>query len=531
MDIVSLGFLFVIVLLGGVSAFMADWLGWRIGKKRHSILNMRPKHFARLVVTIAGALIPLATISILAGTSEGVRVWITQGRKAAQELPGVVQQRNLAQKELDVIRRQAEDLRLQNARGVRTLAVQDRTLNAQTTRLKEQRDRIQVQSDRIAKLGPRVLELTRTANLREKEVARLTLANRKVQASLSTATTNLRAGRADLRSLLGELRIIQTQTRKANEDRQTALATYTEIQARNIKLETRNNELDRNVADLTTRVDKLNAELTSLTAARDEALTESEAARSDLAALRVEVEGLQTARAQLQIELNRFKGDFVQTRTQPLTFRAGDEIARIVVPAGASVADARATIEAVLRQSRLEAERRGARPSTASNPPMRSADLIERNIEGRSVSAAEQIERLATGLAGGPSDSVLVARAALNFFGDEAVGLDLAAFPDPLVFRAGEVVAEGRLDSRRGDAAVYAQINEFLGTRVQERAREAKMVPLRAGGEESFGQIEPEQILEVIRVARSAERVYRLQAIAIGDIRAGDRLKIELRLK
>ena len=66
---------------------------------------------------------------------------------------------------------------------------------------------------------------------------------------------------------------------------------------------------------------------------------------------------------------------------------------------------------------------------------------------------------------------------------------------------------------------------------VQERARAANMVPVRSNGNPSFGEVEPAQILDVIRTARAEERVYRLQAIAAGEIRAGDRLKIELRIK
>lgn len=531
MDIVSLGFLFVLVLGGGASAWLADALGWKIGKKRHTMWGMRPKHFARFVVTIAGALIPLVTIGFLAGSFQGIRVWITQGREAAEQLPAVVRERDRARDELTGIQQQTAELRAGNLRSTTALAAQNATLAAQTQRLDEQRKKIDEQSKRIKALGPRLLALTNTARLRQVKVDRLTLANRRVQESLSDATESLNKGREDLKALTGELRIIKAQTDVAKEETRVARNTYTEIQNRNLELENRAIELDRNVRELTGRIDTLAAEISTLSTARDQARRETEAAESERDQLRTEVDRLERARSGLEEALTLYDRDFQQIRKQPLNFRAGDEIVRILVPAGTSFAESGAFVEALLRQARLEAERRGARSNPNTSPPMRAADLIPGTLNGKPISPAEQVERLATSLAGSPVDNVLVARSAFNIFGTEAVALDLSSYASPPVFRAGEVVAEGRLDSRRGDAAVYTQVQEFLSTRVQERAREAKMVPVIEAGQESFGQIEPAQILEVIRVARSEERVYRLQAIAVGEIRAGDRLRIELRLR
>lgn len=539
MDLVSLGFLFVIVLGGGASAFAADSLGWRIGKRRHSMFGMRPKHFARLVVTVTGALIPFFTILVLASLSAGVRVWILRGSQAIAELPGVIQERDQAQRDLDNAKRQAASLRGQNAISAGQLRAQETLLKSQETRLQAQMAQLKTQTERIKTLAPRIATLTGTLRLRQSDVKRLTSANRQVRNSLTDAQTTLADARTNLSKIKGEFRVIKAETRVAKQerdtarsDRKTAVNEYTDIQKRNVQLTAQNNQLESSIATLTAQVTQLNA-------AAQEARQASETARADLAALQVQVQGLQSARDQLQDELDETRyvagqilGDAQQARTLAPTFRARDELARLVIPAGASVDDARALVNGVLRLARIEAEKRGAAPTRPGVlPSMRAADLPERNLDGRPIGASEQIDRLAAQLAGRKTDSVLVARSVLNFFVGEAVALNLVVLPDPVVFRAGEVIAEGPLDSRRGDAGVYAQINEFLGTRVQGRAREAKLIPIRVNGEETFGEIPPEQILQTIRIAGEEQRRYRLQAVAVGDIRAGDRLKIELRLR
>ena len=86
MDGVATGFIVLMIALGGISAFVADILGYKIGKKRLSLWHIRPKYIARGSVTITGMLIPLITVLLLAASSAEFRTWITRGRKAVQEL-------------------------------------------------------------------------------------------------------------------------------------------------------------------------------------------------------------------------------------------------------------------------------------------------------------------------------------------------------------------------------------------------------------------------------------------------------------
>src|SRR5262245_23791402 len=71
---------------GGACAWLADWLGYKIGKKKLSIWHIRPRHVARITVVVAGMLIPVLTILIFYAVSSEFRMWLSKGSEAVAEL-------------------------------------------------------------------------------------------------------------------------------------------------------------------------------------------------------------------------------------------------------------------------------------------------------------------------------------------------------------------------------------------------------------------------------------------------------------
>ena len=65
MDILSVLFLAVVIILGGVIALIADRLGRTLGKKRLTYLKMRPRRTAEVITVAAGMLITLLTMVTL----------------------------------------------------------------------------------------------------------------------------------------------------------------------------------------------------------------------------------------------------------------------------------------------------------------------------------------------------------------------------------------------------------------------------------------------------------------------------------
>lgn len=76
----------VLVLTGGVIAFIGDRLGSKVGKKKLSLFGLRPKHTSILVTIITGILITIVTFGILAIASKDVRTALFGMNKLKAEL-------------------------------------------------------------------------------------------------------------------------------------------------------------------------------------------------------------------------------------------------------------------------------------------------------------------------------------------------------------------------------------------------------------------------------------------------------------
>lgn len=69
----SLILIFTVIIISGLIAFVGDWVGLKMGKKRVTVFGLRP-HFTAIVITvISGILIAIITITILAISSNDVR--------------------------------------------------------------------------------------------------------------------------------------------------------------------------------------------------------------------------------------------------------------------------------------------------------------------------------------------------------------------------------------------------------------------------------------------------------------------------
>ena len=72
-DMYSLILVFTLIVISGLIAFVGDWVGLKIGKKRVTIFGLRPHHTAIFITIISGILIAIITVTILAISSNDVR--------------------------------------------------------------------------------------------------------------------------------------------------------------------------------------------------------------------------------------------------------------------------------------------------------------------------------------------------------------------------------------------------------------------------------------------------------------------------
>lgn len=91
--------MFLLAVMGGVIAFIADKLGSKIGKKKLSVFGLRPHDTSVLLTVLSGVLIALFSVGILAVSSESARTALFGMEKLQKELFRLTAEKSTAEEE------------------------------------------------------------------------------------------------------------------------------------------------------------------------------------------------------------------------------------------------------------------------------------------------------------------------------------------------------------------------------------------------------------------------------------------------
>lgn len=69
----GLGLVLMLVVIGGIIAFIGDRIGMKIGKRRLSIFGLRPKHTSMLITIITGIVVAATSVLVMSIVSQDVR--------------------------------------------------------------------------------------------------------------------------------------------------------------------------------------------------------------------------------------------------------------------------------------------------------------------------------------------------------------------------------------------------------------------------------------------------------------------------
>lgn len=508
MDWLPIGFLLLIILVvGPLVAIVADELGRRLGKKRLSYKKLRPKHVARIGTAIAGAAIALVTVLIVFLASSGVRSWILEGRGAiarAQRLSG----------EVSDLQSQARELEKTNVAKTNEARRLDQQLNQQREKVRESQKRLQEAEAQVRVARGRVDDLTRQVREGTRRIAQ--------------TTRELERRRQELSALRETSRQIQVAASEAVKQRD-------EAQGDNNLLLRLNEELRETLRTRQREIGQLEQSRKDLEASVKSARDELEASRGELEAARRQLgetnNSLQNARAllaQQQQALNTALPNALFSRLSPLNFRAGEELARIQMPAMQSRAEAQAAFDRLLRDAGNVAIQRGA-TGTGNSPAAVPFPLNDPDT-GRSLTSAELETRIVSGMTGQSEPIAVVAITEWNHFRGEQVLLRFQPYRNPVIYNRDQPIAEARVDGRNSPEEVYRDLTAFFTGPIRERAIRDRMIPVR-GAEESFGMITTGQILDAVARIREENRVVRVIAVVRESTRAADPLDLYLRIR
>ena len=536
MDLFSLGFLLLILVASGGIAFVADGLGKKIGKKRLSLCGLRPKHVAQIGTVGMGVVVSFLTISLIAVFSRDARQWLKKGTGLISENRELDEKNRRAKEENDSLSKKGKRLQNLNAdlggknhvlqaaigRLQNSLRSEEAALGTERASLqaiKVERGKLVVERDRLTSQSASLKEQVAVSRRQyETTNGRLALA----QSRLALAERNLTIVTASLTTAKQSITALNKNSKgiaqKSQETYQKNLALEAEVRDREIAVEA----LKKEQADLIAQRDAAEKLVAEAQKRYDDLLNQLGDAGNRL--------------AEMQDQFLGQKDFFVKTtrssRTESMTYRKGEELARVVVPGGSDPAAAELAVTRLLRSARQEAATRGAKPLHENGQNYEAADIIDRKDPKTGlITDSEALRRaLVAAVADKPGDQVVVASSSLNAFAGEPVSLDLAVMPNPLVYRRNETVAETQIDGAQAEDRILAQLSDFVAGRVRDRAMRDKMIP-RLGTAAPFGEVPTSEVLSLVRDVKQRGRSVRVQAVTNRDVHAADPLRLEFRVR
>ncbi len=541
MDLFSFGFVLLILGAGGVIAYLADKLGKKLGKKRLSLRvgrwSLRPRHVAELGTVIMGILVALLTILFVAAASSDARAWLREGAHLLVQRDQLLHDNEELKKGNETLRRDSDRLLTTNRdleKKNSGLAETNRDLVKSLEKERGNLAKVQAQKQSLVAEAARLVAERNRLNV---QVANLNKGSEATRIALVQSQASLKRDRQALRAASSELKGYQSKIAQAQKNLavgelnlNTALKNLKDAYVRSLDLYKESLRLQKEIAELNVQMDELRIQQRQAEKDLATAQNQYRATQADLVNVTKQVSDLSLY---MDYQQQFLSTNIRVSRIEPMTYRSREEVARIPVPGGSSTDTARSALLSLLRKARVEASDRGAKGHRDKNGKVfEVADVFDRQdpVSRTAVSADELKSAVIAAASGRVEDQVLVATSSYNAFAGEPVSLDIAVLSNPIIYHRGQMLSEARIDGGESEDRIFAQLSEFLRSRVQERAADDGMIP-RAGTEAKFGVVPVLDVLNLVRDVKKVGRTVRVQAFAGDDIRAAEPLRLEFRLR
>ncbi len=470
-----------IMLVCGIIAYMGDTLGRKLGKKRLTIFGLRPKRTAILVTSITGCLIFIVALGSVVTISKEYRQWVTNGVESVRELE-----------------RKQNELREQN----KQMGKMVKELDKAAQELKDLKVSIGTTKDALQRAKQ---ELSGANELKKKMTADLA----RVRQQESTTRGRLDATLQDLKTADESLSRIEGEKGRLTQQNQELIRQNGELGKQTIELEREKQRLEQGNSALVQTKNDLTAETNRL-----HQQLEDERRRFNIMYDQAQVIGIKN------------KG----LRTSPVLFPVGQEVARLPVKGGAAMPENLNSLDSLMAMAERVAKSEGASPKEDGSV----VSMIERmavNDQGDEVVInPEEIKiAMAREMQKAVGDFVLVASSAINTVQGEPLVVDIGFHPNPIVFSAGDAIADTDVDSSFDDNQLLSNLITFLQSDVAAKSREKGMIPI-TGPNRSIGNVTYGDLYSLLKRIREVGGRVKVAAYSTGQVRAADRLEIGFRV-
>jgi uncharacterized protein (DUF3084 family) len=200
-------FILYVLLMSGALAALGDWLGYRLGKMRLSVFNLRPRHTATAMTIVTGLLIASSSVGVL----------LLFNRSLADALFRYSQQVNTYQEQIQTLETDIGGLQGE----LEQLKTQEQEAQAQIGELKTQRQQLIQERDRLQQQRDdtevRLTETNRRLAAKGRELAQAQQQTARVQAEVLNA-------RYQVSQLQGEREQLQQSLQESQQSLETLQA-------------------------------------------------------------------------------------------------------------------------------------------------------------------------------------------------------------------------------------------------------------------------------------------------------------------
>ncbi|MBF2017033.1 MAG: DUF3084 domain-containing protein [Rivularia sp. T60_A2020_040] len=481
-----------ILILGGVIATVGDRIGTRVGKKRLSLFNLRPKKTAVLVTILTGIGISASTLASLFLVDEGLRKGVFELEDIQRDLRLKREQLEGTTTNLKITKNELEQARKQQAQAEQDLQIINRSLQAANTKQRQ----TEAQLNQTLKQQARTQALLQGTQSKLNQVAiRYKKAIEELQSLIDERNNQIK----EIKQLRAERRRLYLEAKQALEQAETAINKRDrELDKRQEAIEKR----DQKIAQLDKQIQERNSEIASrekMIAQRQKVINEKQARLSDL----------ERQQASLEQQLTKLGQSNRDLRLGKLALVRGQVIAEAVV----SVEKPEAAEQAVIKL--LQSANRSA-IQQLSEPGSNSGKNDQQSIL---FATAQQIEQLSKQIDDGREYVVRIFSAGNYVRGEKRIEFFADAATNEIVFQRGEVLATTTADPQTMTPDQIRQRLELLISASQFRARNAGIL-------ENI-QIEG-TFIRFVALLRQYNQSLDIKAVAAQDTYRAGPLKVKL---
>ncbi|MEN6356324.1 MAG: DUF3084 domain-containing protein [Armatimonadota bacterium] len=477
----SIIFVIVLVLVSGFIAYFGDLLGRKMGKKRLTIFQLRPRYTAIIVTTITGMIISALVLATLLAGDKSFREAFTQWETVTS------QNKRLATES-------------------KTLEVRNKALQARSRLLEKEADRLQKEAGKARKAAS---EAMRARNAAVEVVSRLKkeIVDRKIELDALRKKSN--AAQHELAAKAKQLDDVQKHLQIARNNLKIKQTELTNAQAR--------------LATIGAQLIGTRAQLAEVEETIKRQQAEIDEQRSTLMEQQKRIVELGNRNLSFQQET-------MELRNSDLIFRQGDELGRGIISPRQSTLGIKGDLLSLLETVSRKAEKAGAKVGDND----RAVQVIFLLDAQNYIGERECMDMAAGAIASGrlqSADALVQIVCAKNTVEGEQAPVELRLYLNNLVYPKGKFITRSKIDGRQSEGRILLSVISFLQTDVSRSALRAGIVPISNPDPHLTAGADPgtqvEGLMAVVGQIKAVKAPVKLDVYASDDIYAADPINMD----